>query len=164
MITLEAFITKKNLKQAVDANNKLQYDDIRFHNAMKKECDELFNRIKEKDLLPKLKTVNGDKVMDWHVTNRSWGKGAIYPVLEAVCEHTSTVDGKTSTYTTHNSVMFFAIENKDDDYIYFTDRFDYYEHPTKELENEFTECDKIAKAMGFIHYSEKYGKWTKTIQ
>lgn len=166
MITLEAFINRKNLKKAVDANNgQINYDDIRFHNAMKGDCDELLNRIKENDLLPNLKTVEGKKVTGWRMTNRGWTHSIpLYPVLEVEYEGKYRGNVKVNgsrTYIETKPLMHFILENKDDDFIAWCDSYTYYEKPSEELENELKECDKIAKAMGFIHYTEKWGRWYK---
>ena len=157
MITLEAFINKKNLKQSVASNvPKLEYDDIYFVKPDSEDCYKWFDRLEEEALIPDMEYIDRRKVRAWSV--RPYGYG-----MRQYATLVAQLDPSADSHTVFEPILLFAIEGEDDDFIWFCRRgMTHNENRNKEeFEELYNQCERIAFAMGYDNWRDNVNGWIK---
>lgn len=165
MITLEAFITKKNLKQSVKANElSMNYSDINFIDPTADDANALTDLLKENGLMPE------DDIMVDKREVRMWTMRPAHYYRESPKVLTLYmqygVKGHINVFSV--PVLMFKIgeDDFDDDlgeilrYVDFGAEF---VRPRDKKYNPqlYKICENIAKGMGFTTWNESKNGWIK---
>ena len=167
MITLEAFITKANIKQAINANSvdKKNYEElikgIDFTDADFEMCYQFKKRLTKAKLMPTMKNLPDMENIEWtfapmkdspyHMDSEHMGLFAWY---------STDVNGVKGTGTVEIcGVMQFHID-KDSDIIYYCDK-----NSVQRNKNDnkalYKVADKIARGLGYTEWDDEDSSWSK---
>ncbi len=154
MITLEAFINKKNIKELSKGNKNINPDDFRFKKPTKDDGMKFYNALEENNLLPRPgDIVDGKTVIEFYISSCFLGLNpyqALFMTYESSAKRQVT-----------ELVMIFNIVNNDWSTILFSDK-----GPTKVIARDKSEnkqlwniCDAIAKSLGFNKWDDTGCAW-----
>ena len=156
MITLEAFINKKNIKELSKENvyKNIDTDDFQFENPSKDDCAKFYDALEENNLLPRPgDIVDGKTVIEFYIASCFLGLNpyqALFMTYESSAKRQVT-----------ELVMIFNIIDNDWSMILFSDK-----GPNKVIARDKSEnkqlweiCDAIAKALGFNKWDDKRNGW-----
>jgi hypothetical protein len=154
MITLEAFINKKNIKELSKGNKNINPDDFRFKKPTKDDGIKFYNTLEENNLLPRPgDIVDGKTVIEFYIASCFLGLNpyqALFMTYESSAKRQVT-----------ELVMIFNIVDNDWSTILFSDK-----GPNKVIARDKSEnkqlwniCDAIAKSLGFDKWDDTGCAW-----
>ena len=165
MITLEAFINKKNIKQAIKANElSMNYNDINFIDPTYADANKLTDLLKENGLMPEDDImVDNKEVRMWTIRPARYYTGS--PKVQTLYMQYG-IKGHTNLFS--EPVLMFKIgeDDYDDDlgeilrYVDFGAEF-VRPRNTKYDPQLYKICENIAKGMEFTTWDEPKNGWIK---
>lgn len=154
MITLEAFINKKNIKELSKVNKNINPDDFRFKKPTKDDGRKFYNALEENNLLPRPgDIVDGKTIIEFYIASCVLGLNsyqALFMTYESSAKRQVT-----------ELVMIFNIVDNDWSTILFSDKGTNKVIARDKSENKqlWNICDTIAKSLGFNKWDDTACAW-----